>query len=84
MVAARIANLDWGVRSDRPANLPVLEAEVTSITQSDAADMLSISERSVRAARTVQREAVPELIAAVESGAVSVSAAAELSTTGLH
>ena len=49
------------------ANLP---------TQSQAAELLSVSERSVRAATKVKNEGAPELADAVEQGKVSVSAAA--------
>lgn len=83
MVAARLANLGHGQRADqaaaRPANLPVLDGEAPippPVAQSGAADMLNVSERSVRAARTVQSEAVPALAKTVEKGEVSVSAAA--------
>lgn len=79
MVAARIANLNHGGyrKTDQEANLP-LEPFTQGVTQADAADMLNVSERAVRSARAVQREAVPELVAAVESGAVAVSTAADV------
>lgn len=82
MVAARIANMAPGDNqfSGGGANLPDLLGKTAkaSVPVSEAADMLNVSERSVKAARAVQREAVPELIAAVESGAVAVSTAADL------
>lgn len=80
MVAAKLANLDHGGdrKTDQGANLP-LELDPTPVTNSDAASMLNVSERSVKAARTVQRTGAPELVAAVESGTVSVSAAADVS-----
>lgn len=67
MVAASIANLGQGQPEKKPANLPV--------TQSEAASMLNVGERSVRAAKTVIEEGVPELKEAVERGEVSVAAA---------
>jgi N6-adenosine-specific RNA methylase IME4 len=73
MVAAKLANLEDGQRADRSANLPT-----SPVTQSTAATMLNVSERTVRAAKEVQREAVPELVAKVERGEVSVSAAADV------
>lgn len=71
MVAAKLAKLPVGANQHREAsaNLP---------TQPAAAEMLSVSERTVRAARKVQEVGSPELITAVETGAVSVSAAAEV------
>jgi N6-adenosine-specific RNA methylase IME4/ParB-like chromosome segregation protein Spo0J len=76
-VAARLANLTHGGdrRSDQAANLP-LEA----VTQQEAASLLSVSERTVRTAKAVLEDGAPELIAAVESGEVSVSAAADVAT----
>lgn len=73
MVAAKIATLTHGGdrRSDQAANLPV-------VTQAQAAEMLNVSERTVRAANKVEQYAAPELIQAVDSGAVSVSAAADV------
>lgn len=66
MVAARIANMPNG--GDREG-----QHRANLHSASSAADMLNVSERTVKAARAVQREAVPELIAAVETGAVAHS-----------
>lgn len=72
MVAAKLATLPLGANQHTgSANLP---------TQSEAADMLGVSERSVRTARAVIKEAAPELARTVESGRVSVSAAADVAT----
>jgi N6-adenosine-specific RNA methylase IME4 len=72
MVAARLAKLDDGQRQvGKFADVP---------TQSQAADMLNVSERSLRTAKSVQEQGSPELIAAVESGEVSISAAADIAT----
>lgn len=65
MVAARLANLQAPNSGAREA--------VTS-----AADALNVSPRSVDAARAVEAKGTPELVAAVEKGEVSVSAAAEV------
>jgi hypothetical protein len=67
MVAAKLANLSDGQRADRVAS---------SIDLPTAAKMLNVSESSIKRAKTVQREADPEIVKAVESGDVSVSAAA--------
>jgi N6-adenosine-specific RNA methylase IME4 len=72
LVAAKLATLQHGVRqSGKFAAVP---------TQGEAAALLNISERSVRSAREVQEHGTPELVHAVEQGAVSVSAAADVAT----
>jgi N6-adenosine-specific RNA methylase IME4 len=66
MVAARVANLAHGERkTDRPIGL----------SQPEAAQLLNVGERSVKRARTVQEQGVPELAAAVDRGSVAVSTA---------
>lgn len=70
LVAAKIARLEDGKKQvGKFADVP---------TQAQAADMLNVSERSVRHAREVHEHATPALIAEVEAGRVSVSAAAAL------
>jgi hypothetical protein len=54
MVAAKLANLQHG--GDRS------KAPIGALKDSDAAAMLNVSERSVERAKTVQREAVPEIV----------------------
>lgn len=65
MVAARLANL-------QTPNMPVRQAVES------AAESVSVSPRLVDAARVVEQKAAPELVAAVDKGEVSVSAAAEV------
>ena len=79
LVGKRIANLAHGGdrRSDQAANLP-LETKAPSVTQAEAAEMLNVSERSIRAAGVVLDHGAPELVAKVETGTVSVSAAADV------
>ncbi|HEX6970238.1 MAG TPA: DNA methyltransferase [Micromonosporaceae bacterium] len=72
MVAARLSTLKHGQRADRAANLPV--------SQPAAADLLNVSERSVRDARRVQDSGVPELVAAVDAGEIAVSTAAAIAS----
>jgi ParB family chromosome partitioning protein len=72
MVAARLANMPPHRPSGNSANLQT--------SQSDAAQMLNVSTRTVAAAAKVNDDGAPELIAAVDSGAVSVSAAAQVAT----
>jgi N6-adenosine-specific RNA methylase IME4 len=71
MVAARIATLQHGgVRaSGQLAACP---------TQAKAAEMLNVGERSVRRAREVLDQGVPELAEAVDRGAVAVSFAEQI------
>lgn len=72
MVAGKLANISEGGRPAQPsANLP-------SLSQAAAADMLNISVRSVTSAVKVQKKGVPELAEKVHSGEISVSAAAEI------
>lgn len=74
MVAAKLANMPSGYRSDSPPeNLPKV------ISQSQAAEMLNISDRSLRTAKKVEENAAPSLIEKVQQGTVSVSLAADLS-----
>lgn len=69
MVAAKLANLENGHRATF-ANLQ------STVTQSDAAEMLQVSPRSVADAKAVQSQGSPELIEKVEKGEIAVSTAA--------
>jgi hypothetical protein len=75
MVASRIATLRDGERPDRQGS-PIGEAR----TQAEAAELMNVGKRSVERARIVQEEGTPELVAVVDAGDVSVSAAAEVAT----
>lgn len=68
MVAGKLATLKNG---ERPAQICAGEK-----TQEEAAELLNVSRRAVQQARKVQSDGTPELIKAVETGEVSVSAAA--------
>lgn len=70
MVAAAVATLGVG---EKKAN-----AQICASSQSEAAEMLNVSRRSVQAAKKVIESGVPELKEAVEQGKVSVAAAAEV------
>jgi phage N-6-adenine-methyltransferase len=52
----------------------------STITRTAAAEMLGVSPRSIASAAKVLNEGAPELVAAMESGLASVSAAAEVAT----
>lgn len=83
-VAARLTTLQHGGdrRSDQfaearvaSANLPLETETPVEITQSRAAELLNVSERSVRDAVRVRDQATAELQRAVERGHLAVSAA---------
>ncbi|NGM47973.1 hypothetical protein G5B31_20875, partial [Rhodobacter sp. SGA-6-6] len=46
--------------------LETIEPTIAPVSQAQAAEMLNVSERSVRAAKTVIAKAAPEVIEAVE------------------
>lgn len=83
MIAAKLAtNEHGGNRKNQSANLhfePTGQAAnlpLESMTQARAAEMLNVSERSVRDASKVKTHGAPALIEAVEQGGVAVSTAA--------
>lgn len=87
-IAARLANMGVGENqhSRGSANLQTLTAPLPGIpespqqslvSQANAARLLIVSERSVASARKVHDKA-PELVAAVDAGALSVSLAAQV------
>jgi N6-adenosine-specific RNA methylase IME4 len=67
MIAARLETMKWG----RP------QKETTGITRAAAAERLNVAPRTVARAAVVEREAAPELRAAVDAGKLAVSAAAQ-------
>jgi hypothetical protein len=70
MVAADVAKLRRGVRLDRAGAL-------STSTQAQAAERMNVSVDSVKRARVVLEHGSLELVAAVKSGAVPLSVAAE-------
>lgn len=72
-VAAKLANLPAHRPAANPANLPT-----SPVSQAKAAEMLNVSERSVRAAAKVIHEGDESLVKAVERGDVAVSSAAKV------
>lgn len=75
LVASKLENVGHGgdrKSSDQNANL--------HLDRAGAAAMLNVSPRSVATAAKVLDEGAPELVAAVERGEVSVSAAADVAT----
>jgi hypothetical protein len=69
MVGARLATLPRGANQHTAISVP---------TQQDAATLLHVSADSIQAARKVQHAGAPEVIAAVDTGALAVSAAVPL------
>lgn len=59
---------------DAPAGASTSDAA----SQESAAQLVNVSRRLVQRARRVREKGVPELVAAVQSGEVSVTAAAEV------
>jgi N6-adenosine-specific RNA methylase IME4 len=73
VVARRIANMRQGERTDIEHS-----ANLQKVSVAQAAELLNVSERSVHSAGKVLDHGTPELVKAVESGRVSVSAAADV------
>lgn len=94
MVAAKLSTLRLGDNqhtAQQPAPIgapafdlgdaaPAVEPQAI-VTQSEAADVLSVGRRSVQRAAVVQEKGSPELREAVEQGRVAVSTAADIAET---
>lgn len=72
MVASRLANMRQGERTDI--------TEISAMSQPEAAAMLNVSTDSVQFAKKVLDQGDQSLIEAVDSGKVSISAAAKIAT----
>ncbi len=72
MVAQRLANMPLGGAQYRSANL-----QSENVSQSDAADLLNVSTRTVAAASKIQAEAPAEVIKAIDAGDVSIHLASQ-------
>ena len=74
VVAAKLANLSHGQKTS--------DAQIcaTPVTQSDAAEMLNVSRRSVQAAKVIIDDAPNEVVKAVEAGYMSVNLASQVTT----
>ena len=71
MIAAELANMPPH-RPPKGANLP------PSTSAAEAARKLNVSERSVKTAKKVKREAIPEVVEKVQAGEMPVSVAAKV------
>lgn len=76
MIAARIANMAFG---DNQHKKQGAEISAPTVSQTEAAKMLSVDRRSVQHAAKVLAQAAPELVEAVDRGRVAVSAASQIS-----
>lgn len=76
MVAARLATLEHGGNRKTED----FKTSIEGLKTEKAAELLNVGRASVERAKTVQRDAAPELARAVERGKVSVSAAADIAT----
>ena len=78
MVAARIADLSHG--GDRGNQHTGGKGSIDPLakTKQEAADLLKVGTATVKRARAVITKGTPELAAAVESGEINVSAAAQI------
>jgi N6-adenosine-specific RNA methylase IME4/ParB-like chromosome segregation protein Spo0J len=70
MVASKLATLRQGARTDL--------SPIGEMSQGRAAELLNVGKRSVERAAEVRDHGAPELVRAVEHGAVSVSTAADI------
>jgi hypothetical protein len=74
---------DRGIHKTNGQICPLVDAEeestkdVPRISQSQAADMLNVSERSVKRAAQVRKYGTPDLQKAVERGEIPISAASD-------
>ena len=76
MIAARLAYLGPGrpsAHAGQSGQLAGLPPESPQIAQSAGAELLNVSERTVRAAKSMRERGVPELIEAAERGEIAVS-----------
>ena len=71
MVAAALANMKQGTRTD----LPSIDGKSASVAMREAGEMLNVGESTVTRAKKIRKLGSPELVAAVESGEVTVGAA---------
>jgi hypothetical protein len=72
MVAAKVADMPQGARTDL--------AQISAKSQPRAAELLNVSRSSLQSAAKVIEHGTPALVAEVDAGTVSVSAAAEVAT----
>ena len=72
MVAGRLVNMRQGRPSEDKTS------QIANITRDSAAEILTTDVAGIDRARSVIARGAPEVVAAVDEGAMSVSAAAEI------
>jgi ParB-like chromosome segregation protein Spo0J len=77
MVAAKLANMRQGHRSDKQPS-----ANWQKVSATDAAKSLNVSERSVARAVEIKKNGAPELVAKVEAGEITVNEAERVAHLG--
>ena len=75
IVAAKLATLRQGARTDL--------SPIGEMSQAQAAELLNVGKRSVERAKIVLNEGTPELVQAVQTGALAVSDAVERIRRGI-
>ncbi len=79
MIAASMANLPrGGIRPGQNTGASQTANLQSEVSQSQAADMLQVSPRSVATAAKVERESPAEVVEAVKSGAMSLNLASQV------
>lgn len=73
MVAAKIANLEWGEKKKENEERTTVHSAPAQVTNMEAAKLMNVSERTVRRARRIQKSAIPEIVKMVESGDIPVT-----------
>lgn len=85
MIAAKLANMKVGNSSGnnqherKRADLP-FSSEVEPVSLTDAADSLQVSRRLAVSCKKVLREGVPELVEAVQAGAIRATPAERIAS----
>lgn len=79
MVAAELANIEKGQFAGNQ-HVPSANLQMPQVSQSEAAEMLQVSPRSVATATKVERDAPEEVVEAVKSGAMSLNLASQVAS----
>jgi hypothetical protein len=75
MIAARLADLKNGANQHKKEGAPIGAPSTEGKTRDEAAAQMKIGRSSLDRAKKIQRDGIPELVEAVDSGEISVNAA---------